>query len=114
MGRQKRQQDPIDLRVDLESCYISQLNRRIGVLVSAPFMHVGLNKMMVDVEYEYPIVNTGTAGGPKGMDEKDEAIRKGLCRCIRECRKIRDDLDRHAFRLGEELKKHGGDPNDVE
>jgi len=113
MGRRKRQQGPIDLRVDLVSCEHSHLNRQIGVLVSEPFLHVGLNKTMVDVEFEYPTVNTASAGGPKSLDEKDEAICKGLRRCISECRKIRDDLDRHAYRLGEELIKYGGDPNDI-
>lgn len=94
-----------DTRKPLISCEFTSLQRSLGVLVSTPFDHKGLNKECVDTYRETITVNTATYGNVVPAEEWHDAAIKMTGTTVDELDKVIKELVAHRMRLYAELEK---------
>lgn len=80
------------------------LHRRIGVLASKPFHHLGLNAMYVDVHRETVTVNSKAYGNCYPAEEGGKRIRVATEATIADLDRVITELTAHRDRLTAELR----------
>lgn len=89
----------------LKCCEFPDLRKGLGLTFGEEFTHQGLNKQMVDCEYETVTVNTKSAGGPKFVEEVNEEREKVTHFIIRDIDRVIEELQEHRRRLLGDLEE---------
>lgn len=94
--------------------HVKQLGRSIGAYTSTPFFHKGLQKQCVEYGYECPIINSIEYGSVCPVENENEKYQQLIKICIEKCKKIKDELEEHIYRLQNELEfvKENSDENE--
>lgn len=87
-----------DSREPLVNSEFPDLNRAVGVLADQCW-HVGLDQEMVEVQPEYPTLNTGASVKWVPVAEASEALTAANTRVADRCERMAEELLAHAHRL---------------